>query len=338
MEINRREFLTRMTSGGVAGAAGTSVLGAADVAEAQLFRREPKTMPPDAIGLLFDSTLCIGCRACQAACKEANGMTPEVPAQYADWNQGTWDSPTDLSGDTLTVIQVYQHGTMEVKDRQTDGYAFVKRQCMHCTDASCISVCPVTAMTKDPDTGVVVHYPDRCIGCRYCVLACPFGVPRYEFDDPFGQIQKCQLCTNVEGREFAACADACPTGATIFGRTADLHEEATRRLGKQPGEKHWFPRGELGSDRPAHEGTIPVYEAGVYGDQILGGTQVLMLSGVPIELLGLPSEVPDYSYATITEGIQHTLYKYFIAPFVVLVGLAYVAYRNARHHTDDDWD
>ena len=338
MEINRREFLTRMTGGGAAGAAGVAVFGVGETADAQLFRREPKQMPPDALGLLYDSTLCIGCRACQAACKEANGMTPEIPPQFAEWNQGTWDSPTDLSGDTLTVIQVYQNGTMEAKDRETDGFAFIKHQCMHCTDASCISVCPVTAMTKDSETGVVLHHPDRCIGCRYCVLACPFGVPRYEFDDPFGQIQKCQLCANVEGRDVPACADVCPTGATLFGRTADLQAEAQRRLGKQPGESYWFPRGEFGGDQPPHEGTIPVYHDDIYGDAILGGTQVRVLSGVPIELLGLPSDVPDYSYATITEGIQHTVYKYFIAPFVLLAGLAWFAYRNARHHKEEDWD
>lgn len=339
MALNRRDFLKLATVDGAVGAAaaGGTML-AADTASAQLLQRPPRPMPEEAVGLLYDSTLCIGCRACQVACKRANGMPIDIPETYEAWNGGTWDTPTDLSGDTLTVIQVYQDGTMEVKDRETDGFAFIKRQCMHCTDASCISVCPVSAMTKDPVTGVVTHHPDRCIGCRYCVLACPFGVPRYEFDNPFGQIQKCQLCTNVPDRDIPACADVCPTGATLYGRTTDLQQEAERRLGMAPGETYQFPRGALGDDRASHEAPIAHYQSAVYGEQILGGTQVRMLAGVPFADLGMPHDVPDYSYASITEGIQHTLYKYFIAPAVLLAGLVYFAYKNARSHRPEDWD
>ena len=334
MALDRRSFLKLAA---VNGAAATTAASSGD-AEAQALQRPPLPMPEEAVGLLYDSTLCIGCRACQAACKEANGMPPEIPAQYEAWNQGTWDSPVDMSGDTLTVIQVYQHGTMEQKDRAVDGYAFVKRQCMHCTDASCISVCPVTAMTKDPVTGVVQHHPDRCIGCRYCVLACPFGVPRYEFNDPFGQIQKCELCSNLPDVDIPACADVCPTGATLFGRTNDLQEEAQRRLALEPGEMYEFPRGELGGDMPSHEAPAAAYLDDVYGEHLLGGTQCRMLSGVPFDLLGLPEDVPDYSYASITEGIQHTLYRYMIAPMVLLAGLAFFAYRSARQHHPEEWD
>ena len=340
MQLNRRAFLRfAAVDGAVGAAAGGTALAAAETASAQGLQRDPRPMPEEAVGLLYDSTLCIGCRACQAACKQANGMPVDIPEVYEEWNAGgKWDTAVDLSGDTLTVIQVYQHGTMAVKDRAEDGYAFVKHQCMHCTDASCISVCPVSAMTKDPVTGVVSHHPDRCIGCRYCVLACPFGVPRYEFDDPFGEIQKCQLCTNVPDQDIPACADVCPTGATLYGRTEDLQQEAERRLGMTAGEHHWFPRGALGDDRAPHEAPAAHYLNDVYGEEILGGTQCRMLSGVPFESLGLPEDVPDYSYASITEGIQHTLYKYFIAPAVLLAGLAYFAYKNARGHRPEEWD
>lgn len=119
--------------------------------------REPKEMPPNAVGMLYDSTLCIGCRACVAACREANGTTPEQPEKFADWNAGTWDTAEDLSGDTFNVIRVYLDGTKEHKDRDVDGYAFMKRHCLHCVDPSCVSVCPVSAMRKDPDTGIVTH-------------------------------------------------------------------------------------------------------------------------------------------------------------------------------------
>ncbi len=349
MDLNRRRFLTLAATEGAAGAAvaTAATIAPGAVAQAQDLRRDPKPLPPDAVGLLYDSTLCIGCRACQAACKEANGMEAEVPARYAAWNAGTWDSPTDLSGDTLTVIQVYQHGTMEEKDSPTDGYAFVKRQCMHCTDASCISVCPVTAMTKDEGTGIVRHHPDRCIGCRYCVLACPFGVPRYEFDDPFGQIQKCELCADVPGQDVPACADVCPTGATLYGHTETLAEEARRRLATRTGEAYAFPRGVLlraedggdpVTDRARHEAPMGPYVEGIYGEHLLGGTQCLMLAGVPFTLLGVPEDVPDTSYASITEGIQHTLYRYMIGPILLLGGLIAFAYRSARQHRPEEWD
>ena len=320
--MDRRTFLRSA----VPAAAATAVAGASGEAEA--LQREGKTMPPDAVGLLYDSTLCVGCRACVSACKEANGMPPEILSGQEDWNSGTWDSAVDLSGDTLTVIQVYRHGSMAEKDREEDGFAFIKRQCMHCTDASCISVCPVTAMQKDEVTGVVTHDPDRCIGCRYCVYSCPFGVPRYQYNNPFGEIAKCQLCTDVPDRDMPACADVCPTGATLYGRTEDLQAEAQARLAMQPGEPYLFPRGDMSGDRLPHEAPVPIYEPAVYGENLLGGTQCRMLSGVSFERLGLPEDVPDQSYATITEGIQHTLYRYAVLPAALLGGLVFAAHRS----------
>ncbi len=344
MSMNRRDFLRCAAVEGTAIAAAATAATLPGTAEAAM-QREPLEMPEGALGLLFDSTLCIGCRACQSACKEANGMEPDIPAGLAEWNTGTWDSPQDLSGHTLTVINVYQNGTMAQKDRATDGFAFIKRQCNHCVDASCVSVCPVSAMTKDPVTGIVNHHVDRCIGCRYCVLACPFRVPRYQFDRAFGKITKCELCSNVPGRTgsggFSACADVCPTGATLFGPVELLRQEALARLAKAPGEPHRFPRGDIAGDRPPNESVVPVYyrgdesyPSGIYGERELGGTQVTYLSGVPFPLLGLPTDVPDYGYATLTEGIQHTLYRGMIAPAALLAGLAWLAHRNARKHHD----
>ncbi|MCA8906977.1 MAG: hydrogenase 2 operon protein HybA [Rhodospirillaceae bacterium] len=349
MTLNRRDFLKLAAAEGATGAAAVTavtVCASGEVA-AQDLRRDPRPMPDGAVGLLYDSTLCIGCRACQVACKRANGMPAEEPERYEAWNGGTWDTPTDLSGDTLTVIQVYQNGTMEVKDREVDGYAFVKRQCMHCTDASCVSVCPVSAMTKDAETGIVSHHPDRCIGCRYCVFACPFGVPRYEFDNPFGQIQKCQLCSNLPDQDIPACADVCPTGATLFGHVDVLEAEAQRRLAANPGDRYRFPRGTLMradnggapvTDRAGHEAPVAHYRDEIYGEEILGSTQCRMLAGVPFDLLGLPEDVPTTSYASITEGIQHTLYRYMVAPMLLLGGLVVFAYRSSRRHRPEDWD
>jgi Fe-S-cluster-containing dehydrogenase component len=323
--VSRRGFLT----GTVGGCAAIAV---ANPAEA--LQREAHELPPDAVGFLFDSTLCVGCKACVVACKEANGKPAEVPAGFASWNAGTYDAAVDLSGDTLNVIRLYTSGTGATKDVEADGHAFVKRSCLHCVDPSCVSVCPVSAMRKDEKTGIVTYNKDACIGCRYCTYACPFGVPQYQLNDAFGQISKCQMCTHLQkDGKLPACADVCPTGATLFGPVRALDIEADRRRALTPGTVTAFPRGDvtktLGGDRPSHEAPVASYVDHVYGRTEGGGTQMRYLAGVPFVKLGLPA-LPAHSGASISEGVQHTLYKGLIAPLLGLAGLLLLAFRSAR--------
>lgn len=329
--MNRRNFLKTAGSG-------VAALGALSVVpETQAFQREAKELPPQAVGMLYDSTLCIGCKACVFACKQANEMPQEIDAPQKQWNHGEWDSPLDISGKTLNVIKIYREGDAEHKDKEKNGFAFMKRHCLHCLDPSCVSVCPVSAMRKNPETGIVTHNPDACIGCRYCVVSCPFSVPQFQYDTPFPRIQKCQFCAHLQAKGgIPACCDVCPTGASLFGDVQELQAEAKKRLDAKAGENYTFARGKFGENRPPHTAKLPEYQAHIYGENELGGTQVIYLSGVPFEKLGLPVNVPTHSYASESEGIQHTLYKGLVAPLALLTGLTYFAYKNRHEEESTD--
>jgi len=259
------------------------------------------------------------------SCKKANNM----PIEFSG-SQRQWDNPVDLSSETLNIIKVYKNGTHKTKDREIDGYAFVKRHCMHCVDPACVSACPASAMTKDAKTGVVSYNKDACIGCRYCQVACPFDIPKFEWDNPFPKIVKCQLCNHLLAKgQISACCSACPTGASLFGPVKDLAIEAERRQNMTPGKYYEFPVAEISSNKiQVHK--AQKYIPKVYGKNDGGGTQVLMLAGVPFNKLGLPM-LPDRSYTAIAENIQHTLYKGMILPIVAFGGLIYLVKRTDKN-------
>jgi Fe-S-cluster-containing dehydrogenase component len=287
MSLNRRGALKRLASVGAAAAA--TVI--PDAAEAAV----PRTAPPDAVGMLYDTTLCIGCKACVVACNEANGLPPDPGA-----SDGRYQAPAGLNARTKNII------------KRTDGDgpgSFVKIQCMHCVDPACANACMLGALKKR-EFGIVSYDVSLCVGCRYCQMACPFNVPAFEWQNAFTpKIVKCELCRHrlAEGRE-PACTEVCPRKAVIFGRRTELLAEAHRRLEASPGR--YVPR--------------------VYGETEAGGTQVLYLSHVPFENIGLPAYGPE-SIPEPQRSLQHRLYRGFAAPVVLYGLLAAVTLRNRKH-------
>jgi len=208
-------------------------------------------------GMLVDLSKCIGCRACQAACKQWK----ELPAETTH-NHGSYQNPPTLSGQTWTLITFN-----EVEYNGKFNWVFAKRQCMHCEHPACASACTVGALHKTED-GPVTYDTSKCIGCRYCQYACPFDVPKFEWDQTLGLIGKCDFCADrqAEGLE-PACAKACPTGALTFGDRQELLVEAKKRIALQPNK----------------------YVDHIYGEHEAGGTSYLYLSSVPFALLGFPA-------------------------------------------------
>lgn len=319
MKMKRRDFIK--------GAAGGLALLTLDGQSADA--RTIQALPPKALGILYDSTLCVGCNACMAACKKANSMEPEHTG-----NQEIWDNPQDLSASTLNVIKKYSHGTGTKKDVEQDGYAFIKRQCLHCVDPSCVTACPVSALTKDNQTGIVGYNKNACIGCRYCQVACPYNIPKFQWKDPYPEIVKCQLCSHlIKAGGISACCSACPTGASLFGSVEELLEETRRRLQMKPGVEYKYPVSSINSGK-THTSRAPKYIKQVYGQEELGGTQVMCMSAVPFKKFGLPT-FPKESFVSMASGIQYAIYKGMVYPLVVLAGLIFMVKKNKNNGSSE---
>ncbi|MFL5415063.1 MAG: 4Fe-4S dicluster domain-containing protein, partial [Myxococcales bacterium] len=250
---------------------------------------------------LIDTTKCIGCHACQVSCKEWNGLDGELTQLQLNPGFGTFQSPTTLSANTYMLITHH-----EVDDPKAPGGfrdIFTKRQCMHCDEPACASACPVTALKKS-DKGPVVYDPAICIGCRYCMWACPFGAISAEWDSLAPKISKCTLCVDrlhpvaplerngqplslEQQRDFnrahatPACVKQCPADALDFGDRDEMLKKARDRIGSGNGK----------------------YIDHIYGEKEAGGTATLYLSSVPFEKIGLPAvklkSYPGFSIAAL---------------------------------------
>jgi Fe-S-cluster-containing dehydrogenase component len=259
----------------------------------------------DHAACLVDTTLCIGCRACEEACQRANRLpAPEVP--YSD--RWVLNTPRRPDATRFTVVNGYE-GPPSPASRDRDE-TFAKVQCLHCVDPSCVSACIVAALTKRDD-GPVVYNAEICIGCRYCMVACPFEIPAYEYHEPLlPRVRKCTFCTGDDrkGPPKPACAATCPVEAIVFGHRDLLIDLARKRFAKDPGR----------------------YVDHLYGEHEVGGTSWMYLVGRPpaeVGLLDLQTEAPP----RLTEAIQHGIFKYGALPVAVyssLAGLMWLTNRN----------
>lgn len=212
-------------------------------------------------GILFDVTRCTGCERCVDACVEANGLDPAAAARdRATTRDG-------LSANRLLSLEPVGDG-------------FARSGCMHCLEPSCVSACLVGGIRKTPE-GPVVYDPDKCIGCRYCMLACPFHVPRYEWQETRPFVKKCSLCADRlrDGRR-PACVEACPERALEFGRRDELLRAAHDRIRRSSGR--YLPR--------------------VWGEKEWGGTSVLLISDVDLSAAGWP-ETSTAPIPSLTEPL-----------------------------------
>ena len=292
MSTDRRTLLKGL-------AAAAAVAGASRPAEA----RARKVAPADAVGMLYDASLCIGCKSCVVACREANGM----PVDRTNAPDGIWDTPLDVNEKTRNVIKLY-------KEAEGPERSYVKKQCMHCVDPACVGACMIGALQKR-EFGIVTYDSSLCSGCRYCQMVCPFSIPRFEWSKLAPKIVKCELCSHrLKEGKIPGCCEVCPRKAVIYGKYTDLLAEARRRVAENPKRYKGYRKG----DPPM-----------VYGEADGGGTQVLYLSHVPFEKLGLP-DLGTEPVPEVAQTVQHGVYQGFIAPVALYAVLGAVILRNRK--------
>jgi formate dehydrogenase iron-sulfur subunit len=251
--IDRRGFLKTI---GVVGATLASA-GAAKATETKSH--------VDRVGVLVDTTRCVGCRTCEYMCAEANGL-PEPDLM----DDTVFDAEREGSESQRTVVNRYETDAGEI---------YVKRQCMHCIEPACASACLTKAMAKT-EMGPVIWRGNKCMGCRFCMVSCPFDAPKFEYHSANPKIQKCTLCwERLEKGELPACVENCPAGALTFGKRDELIEEARRRINDNP-------------DAYIHE---------IFGEDEVGGTSWLYLSAAPFDQIGFRTDLGDTAYPKYTQ-------------------------------------
>lgn len=227
---------------------------------------EIKSEDHKTVAILTDTTLCTGCEACVRACKEVNHLGDDRAWR---WKQRI----DDLSSTRFSTINRRPHNH------------FVRMQCRHCRQPACVSACIVGALQKTPE-GPVIYDEKRCMGCRYCMMACPYGIPRYSWEDNVPIVRKCTMCyPRIKEGKQPACTEACPYGATRFGTRAEMIALANLRFLEYPGKYYTPP----GATQPK-----------LYGHSEVGGVGVLYISDIALDFLSWQPELGDKPLPALT--------------------------------------
>lgn len=243
----------------------------------------------DSAAILIDTTLCTGCEECVAACKKEHSLGADLPRP---WKQRIDDlSPTRY----CTILR-------------RPGERSIRQQCRHCTEPACVSVCLVGAMQKTPE-GPVIYDSNKCMGCRYCLMACPYGIPRYDWDKTVPFVQKCSLCYDrLKQGGQPVCVEACPEKATIFGKRSELLAEAHRRIERAPGR----------------------YYNHVFGETEFGGTSVLYLSDISLDFLTYDSSYGDTPLPELTWKAISKVPPVMVGMSALMTGVYWVIGRRMK--------
>ena len=256
MGIDRRNFFRTMCVAGVTLAVGNSF--GAVKSEGELVEFQ---------GMLYDSTRCIGCRACERVC----ARTHDLPEPKDELKLGVVRKTNESQ---RSVINNYNTSKGEV---------FGRKLCMHCNEPACTAACLTQAMYKTKE-GPVIWRGDKCMGCRYCMVSCPFDIPKFEFHSANPKIQKCDLCYDrIKSGKIPACAEACPGDALTFGTRRELIADARKRIADNPKD----------------------YYNQIFGEEVAGGTGVMFLSPAPFNEIGFNTKLQNSSYPALTKGFLY---------------------------------
>ncbi len=287
MELHRRNFFKVLGATGISLAIGKNLNAASKAVSNTEFH-----------GVLYDSSRCTGCRGCEYDCAEANNLPEPIPTKDIKGLRKPDES-------RRTVVNGYN---------TSKGKVYSKMQCMHCNQPACASACLTQAMCKTEE-GPVIWRGHKCMGCRYCMVSCPFDIPKFEYHSPNPKIEKCTMCfeTRIQKGELPACVENCPNEALTFGTRSELIHEAKRRIYEKPDQ----------------------YYDQIYGENVAGGTCWLYISPVPFNEIGLNTSLQEASYPALTKGFLYSVPSVFVLVPALLLGIQQ-ATKKEHHNTENE--
>jgi formate dehydrogenase iron-sulfur subunit len=294
MNSDRRNFLKTLAGAGITAAIGLNDLAWADVANLPGY--------PNQLGVLVDTTVCIGCRRCEWACKESNRLPNQMSLKEYEKGQAVFQETRRTSADTYTVVNRFEN------PKDSSKPIYVKKQCMHCYEPGCASSCFVKAFTKRP-VGAVTYDASLCVGCRYCMAACPFEIPAYQYYNAFTpQVTKCTFCFERISKEggVPACVGICPAETMTFGKRTDLIDLAHKKIRDNSGR----------------------YVNHVYGEREVGGTSWMYLSAVPFDMIGFRTDLGQVPIPTYSKPFLSLVSPVFIT--IPALAMGFYSFKRRR--------